>query len=441
LSDDPDSILFLLFIVVVLILLNGFFVAAEFALVKVRTTRIDQLIQEGNKRAKYVKKVLDDLETHLAAAQIGITLASLGLGWAGEPAVAKLLIHVFEDIIQPESFYLFNFVQGETIIHTVSFIVGFTIITYFHLTIGEQVPKIFSIEKAEKVSLWTALPLSWFCKIAFPGIRIIKGSTDRMLRVMGLRLTNSQDETHSEEEIKMIVSSSLDLDPDEQKMFNKVFEFNDRFVREVMVHRKDMDCVYLTDPLEETLDFIKKSRHSRFPVCREDRDDIIGYINLKDLYIQSDEVNIEKIIREIPRIYETMPIKKALKRLQKEKHQIAIIADEYGGVSGLVTIEDIVEVIVGDIQDEFDEEMESFQETEHGVIVDASLLVSDVTEELKIDLEEIDGIDTIGGYILSMIENRQPEKGMVVEIEQYHVKILEIEGLRILSLQFTEKNA
>jgi len=428
LSEDPRSILLLLLVVVLLVFLNAFFVAAEFALVKIRATRIEQLMQEGNKRAKYVHKILQNLDAHLAAAQLGITLVSLALGWIGEPAVASLLKIVLHDVI-----------ASENAIHIISFVIGFSLITYFHLTVGEQVPKIFSIEKAESVSLWIAFPLIWFSRITYPFIRIIKGSTDGILKMMGMKMTSSHDETHSEEEIKLIVSNSLDLDPDEQKMLNKVFEFNDRYVREVMVHRKDMDCIYLNDPIEESLTIIEESKHSRFPICGEDRDDVMGYISLKDLYLQKNEkIDLSLIIRQIPRIYETTPIKKALKQMQEEKHQIAIVVDEYGGVSGLVTMEDMIEVIVGNIQDEFDEEEASFSESEHGTIVEASVLVHEVNEELNMSLEEIDGVDTIGGYILSIIEGK-PEIDMCVSLQQYDVKIIKADGHRILSLLFEPK--
>jgi CBS domain containing-hemolysin-like protein len=422
--EDGTSFNLLPFItIIILILLNGFFVATEFALVRVRPTRIDQLIKEGNKRAKHVRNVLDTLNIHLAAAQLGITLTSLGIGAVAEPAISGLLQKAFH-----------IFVNNNGLLHTLSIVIAFVIATTLHITIGEQVPKMWAIESAEKISMWISFPLHLFCKVAYPFIITLNWMTNICLKAIGVSY-NSSDDTHTEEEIKMIVSKSSDLEPEEQKMLSKIFDFHERFVREIMVHRKDMDCIYLSDPVEESVEFIRKSKHSRFPVCGEDRDDIKGYINVKDLYnLGNENLDIHKVIRQIPSLYETTPVNKALQHLQKAKHQIALVIDEYGGVSGIVTLEDILEEIVGDIQDEFDDEIESIRQVKDDYIVDGSVLVDEVNEILGITLEEIDGIDTIGGLILTKVEH-PPKVGQKVVIEDYEMTILKVDDLRILSLQ------
>lgn len=342
---DSDSFsLFSFLMIFVLLFLNAFFVASEFAVVKVRETRIDELIKGGNRRAKFVKKVLTDLDTHLAAAQLGITLTSLGIGAVAEPAFEKLLELVFNSLIPEE------------ILGKLAFLIGFLIATVLHIIIGEQVPKVWAIEKSESMSLWTTPLLYAFCKVMYPFIKILDLLAKLVLRILGVESSKGH-EVHSTEEIKMILSNSSEMEPDEQIMFNRVFDFHEQLVRDVIVHRKHMEVISINDSIEDSLKVILNSHHSRFPVCGDDRDDIKGYINVKDLYrltSEQKEINLADIIREIPKIFETIPIKRALALLQKENHQMAIVMDEYGGVAGLLTVEDIIEVIVGEIQDEFD---------------------------------------------------------------------------------------
>lgn len=425
---DPEPFSWLHFgLIIGLILANAFFVAAEFALVKIRPTKAEELYQEKRRGAGHVRLVLKNLENNLAAAQLGITLTSLGIGWVSEPTFAAGINHLFANII-----------SSEQVLHTISFILAFMLATFLHITIGEQVPKMLAIRSSEKVSLLTAAPLYWFCKSTYVGIKIIKVSTDLMLKPFGLK-GNSMHEEHSQEEIKMIVSNSQDMDPESQKILKNVFEFTNRIAREIMVHRKDMDCIYISDSKEEIFEIVRKSKHSRFPVCGEDRDDVVGYIVSKDLYEQEHATfDVAKLIRDIPRILETTPIRKTLTLMQKDKQQIAIISDEYGGVSGLITIEDILEEIVGDIQDEFDDEEEDFTKTREGVLVEASVLIADVNVELGLSIEEQDGIDTIGGYVVTLLE-KEPELHEKLNIGQYEVEILAIEEQVITKLKFVEQ--
>lgn len=413
--------------VIVLLALTSFFVAAEFSIIRVRKTRIEQLISEGNKKAKKVKKILDNLDGYLSACQLGITLTSLGLGWVGEPAVADLLEPLFA-----------QFGLSDGMVHTVSFIIAFSLITFTHVVLGELAPKSIAINNPEKWTFILASPLIMFNKVLYPFIWTLNSSASALVRVFGVKIVNEGEE-HTAEEVKMIVSNSSNLEPDEQKMLSKIFDFHERFLREVMIHRKEMDCIYLSDGLEENLRFIKESTHSRFPVCGEDKDDILGYVTLKEIYRAQEEGNLDinSLIRHMPKLYETTSIKKALREMQENKHQIAIVMDEYGGVSGLVTLEDILEVIVGEIQDEFDMETESFIETKEGTLVDGTVLIDDVNERFEMDLEELDGVDTIGGYLINKIEER-PHSGLEVDLGKYIAVIKEVDDYRIISILFKE---
>lgn len=424
-----DSSVYGLLTVVILIILTAFFVASEFAIVKIRRTRIEQLVSEGNKKAKTVKKILDNLDGYLSACQLGITITSLGLGWVGEPAIA--------DLLKPVFLYM---EISQNLIHTVSFVVAFSIITFLHVVLGELAPKSLAIQKAEEITLMIAKPLGFFYKIMYPIIWILNSSANLLIRLFGFKPV-TEDEQHTAEEVKMIVSSSSNLEPDEQQMLTKIFNFHERFLREIMIHRKDMDCIYLTDDIEENLAYIKQSTHSRFPVCGEDKDDILGYVTLKEIYRAKEEGKLElkNLIRELPKLYETTSIKKTLRLMQEHKHQMAIVIDEYGGVSGLVTLEDILEVIVGEIQDEFDNEIEPFRQTDEGTIIEGTVLIDDVNEYFGLHLEEIDGIDTIGGYVLTKIEH-PPKKGIKVRLKHYVIEILEVDDHRILSVLFYEDN-
>lgn len=416
--------------VLFLILATAFFVAAEFAFVKVRTSRIDQLVCEGNKKAFNVQKVINDLDGYLSACQVGITITALALGWLGEPTIESLTRPIFEKMSLPEA-----------LAHTISFAAAFFIVTFVHVVFGEMAPKTISIQKAEAVSMHLAKPMILFYKGMYPLIWLLNRSANGFVRLIGFKTAAEHEDTHSEEEIKLIVSSSSDINADEKKMLEKIFDFDETIAREIMVHRKDMVCVYLSDSMEENLQVIKESRHSRFPVCGEDRDDIKGYINIKDMYSHPSELkSLEELMRKIPKVHESAPIKKVLKKLQKEKHQIAIVFDEYGGVSGLITMEDIIEEIVGDIQDEFDDDEPSIKKAGRSAIVEGNVHIDDIKNELGIELEHSDGIDTIGGYVLTKIEEHPPKKGMCIDLEAFVLTIVETENERITSIRIDPKD-
>lgn len=419
---DPLSLK--VFGLIFLIVATAYFVVAEFAFVKVRTSRIDQLVLEGNKKAKNAQKILNNLDGYLSACQLGITITALGLGWLGEPTVEAILGPV-----------LHNLPFNENIIEIISFVIAFSLVTFLHVVLGELAPKSVAIQKAEWVTLNLAGSMILFHKIMYPFIWTLNGSANLLLKAFGMRSANEHNEEHSEEEIKLIVSSSNDINSDEKTMVEKIFDFDETIAREIMVHRKDMNCIYLTNTIEETLDFVKKTMNSRFPVVGEDKDDIKGYINIRDLYSNVGGKNdLESIIRVIPKVYETTPIKKVLSRLQKEKSQIAIVLDEYGGVAGLVTMEDIMEEIVGDIQDEFDNEEQPIRKGKNRWIIEGDVHIEDVEKSIEHIFDDKKDIVTIGGYVMNHIEPENLNVNSKFEINGKEFEILKMEEDRILLL-------
>ncbi|ADL53690.1 hemolysin family protein [Clostridium cellulovorans] len=388
-------------IVILLVFMNGFFVATEFAMVKVRRSRIETLILEGKKSAKHTIKVVNDLNSYLSACQLGITLASLGLGWIGEPAVAKLVMPLFQ---------LLDLSEGTA--HSVSFVLGFSIITGFHIVLGELVPKSLAIITAEKIATYTALPLIMFYKVTYPIMWAFNHSTNLILKAFGMSQVDEHDEAHTDEEIKILVEESYKhglIDQTELTFVDNIFDFSEKIVKDIMIPRTDMECIFIEDSFDEIIETTLNEQLTRYPVCRESKDNVIGFIHIKDLYkqrIQGNNENIEEIIREIKFVPESLSISELFKILQKEKAQMAIIIDEYGGTAGLVTVEDILEEIVGEIQDEFDdEEGEEVSEIEEGkFIVDGKVLLEDINDMIGADISD-ENIDTIGGWIYAQLKS------------------------------------
>lgn len=419
------TILINIIIVFLLIFINGFFVATEFSMVKVRKSRIETLLIEGNKNAKHTLTIVNDLNSYLSACQLGITLASLGLGWIGEPAVS--------DILMP----LFNlFSMSKSMIHSISFVLAFAIITCFHIVFGELVPKSVAIISTEKIALYTALPLTVFYKLTYPIMWSFNHSTNLVLKIFGISNVVQQEAAHTDEEIKLLVEESYKhglIDKTELTFLDNIFDFSEKTAKEIMIPRTDMICVSIKHSFNEIISFALEEKHTRYPVYRDEKDNIIGFIHIKDLYkqkIQGNNENIEHITREIKFVPESMSISELLKVFKKEKAQIAIIIDEYGGTSGLVTIEDILEEIVGEIQDEFDEKGDEITKTKDGnFIVDGKLILDDINELLKITIES-ENIDTIGGWIYSQLTT-YPKINDKVTFENYEFIVLECNRKRI----------
>ena len=411
-----------------LVFLNGFFVATEFAMVKVRKSRIETLIIQGNKRAKRTLIVVKDLNSYLSACQLGITLASLGLGWVGEPAILRLLMPIFN---------LFNL--PSSIEHSIAFIIAFSIITGCHIVFGELVPKSLAIISPEKIALSTAFPLIFFYKLTYPIMWIFNHSTNWILKVFGLSQVDEHESVHTDEEIKLLVEESYNhglVDKTELTLVDNIFDFSDKTVKEIMVPRTDITNIFIEDSFDDIIAYTFEEQLTRYPVCKENKDNVIGFIHIKDLYKQKIEGNnqdIRHIIREIKLVPESMLISDLLKILKKDKVQVALVIDEYGGTAGLVTIEDILEEIVGEIQDEFDEEEDAIIKCEdNSYIVDGKVLIEDITEFLYIDIED-EHIDTIGGWAYTQLDS-YPKDNDKFTYKNYEFTILKCNRKRINKL-------
>lgn len=419
------NILIDIIIVFLLVFMNGFFVAAEFAMVKVRKSRVETLVIEGNTNAKHTLKVVNDLNSYLSGCQLGITLASLGLGWVGEPALSNMLSPFLN---------MFNF--SEVTAHSISFILAFSIITGFHIVLGELVPKSLAIITAEKIAMYTALPLIMFYNLTYPIMWLFNHTTNFILKIFGFSQMDEHEEAHTDEEIKLLVEESYKhglIDKTELTFVDNIFDFSEKTVKDIMIPRTDMTCIFLEDSFDEIIEYALAEQLTRYPVCKESKDNISGFIHIKDLYrlkIEGNNENIQSIVREIKFVPESMSISELLKIFKKEKIQIAIVIDEYGGTFGLVTIEDILEEIVGEIQDEFDEETEEIKKTKDGnYIVDGKVHIEDINELLDIEIE-MEHIDTIGGWIYSQLKS-YPQVNDKINYKEYEFIILKCDSKRI----------
>ncbi|WP_397376196.1 hemolysin family protein [Paenibacillus sp. sptzw28] len=407
--------------------MNGFFVAAEFAMVKVRSSRIDTLVQDGNRRARFASMLTNNLDAYLSACQLGITLASLGLGWIGEPAIKHL--------IEP---WLLRFGSNEAFISTISFIIAFSIITLLHIVLGELAPKSLAIRKSEAVTIWTAMPLIVFRIIMYPFIWLLNGTANWLLKRIGIEPASEHESAHTEEEIRILMKESHRsglIDNTELTLMDNIFDFAETNAREIMIPRTEMVCLYANLSFEENKAVALKEMHTRYPVCDGDKDNIIGFVHIKDILKVSGQSlpDLREITRPMTTVPESMQISTLLKLMQKKKTQIAILIDEYGGTSGLVTLEDIMEEIVGEIQDEFDEERPDIErKDEDSYSINGLMLIEEVNSYFGLDIGS-DDYDTIGGWMYAQIEipptrqQRVYERGFEFIIEETdHLRISRI---------------
>lgn len=423
-----------LVLIAILIALTAFFVASEFAIVKVRSSRIDQLIEEGNKSALAAKKVVSGLDEYLSACQLGITITALGLGWLGEPTVEHMLRPVFQGMAIPES-----------VSQILSFGIAFAFITFLHVVVGELAPKTLAIQKAEAVTLLAARPLIWFYRLMYPFIWGLNGSARMITSMLGLKRASEHEIAHSEEELRIILSESYksgEINQSEFKYVNKIFEFDNRIAKEIMVPRTEIVSLSKDDTLETFLNIVKEEKFTRYPIIDGDKDHIIGMVNIKEVMteiITNKQVlskSLETYTRPIIRVIDSIPIHDLLVKMQKERIHMAILMDEYGGTSGLVTVEDIIEEIVGEIRDEFDmDEIPMVQKIkENHYIIDSKVLVSEVNDLLGLEINDED-IDTIGGWILT--ENYDAKQGDTIVYESYVFKIIDMEEHHIKYVEVT----
>jgi CBS domain containing-hemolysin-like protein len=421
-----------LIVIAILIAFTAFFVSFEFAIVKIRSTRIDQLVAEGNKKAIAAKTIVSNLDEYLSACQLGITVTALGLGWLGEPTVEHLLHPLFTQFNIPES------AAG-----ILSFVIAFASVTFIHVVVGELAPKTIAINKAEAVTLIFAKPMIIFYKLMYPFIKALNGSARVIVGIFGLKPASEHEEAHSEEELQLIISESYksgEINQSEYKYVNNIFEFDDRIAKEIMVPRTEIVAFDKSQTLEECLEIVKVENYTRYPVIDGEKDNIVGMLNMKEVltdYISGKnlDTSIEEYTRPVIQVIESIAIHDLLVKMQKERVHMAILMDEYGGTAGLVTVEDILEEIVGEIRDEFDQDEvpEINKISEHKTVVDGKVLIDEVNDLFGLDIQE-DEMDTIGGWILSekmdVVEGDKVKYGdyefKVLEIDGYHIKLLEI---------------
>lgn len=409
-----------------LIVLTGFFVATEFAIVNVRLSQIERLVESGNKRAVYVKKILNHLDSYLFACQLGITLTALGLGWLGERLFVPWINALFHKVS----------IDG-SIAFILSFLIAFFIIAYIRVVIGELLPQAIAVQKAEKWILWTAKPLMLFYKIMYPIIWLFQSSARMFMRLFKLKPVKQGSAGHSEEELKLILSESYKngtINDSEITYLYNIFEFDERLVKEIMVPRTEMVCLYKNEPFEKNREVMLNGLYTRYPVADGDKDNIVGLINIKEVFTgllkNEKPVSLDRYIRPVIHVSEATPIKELLLKMQSERIHMAIVIDEYGGTAGIVTVEDILEEIVGEIRDEFDQvEMPLIeQKDEYTFVVSGKIQIDDLNEFLGLDIDSTD-FDTISGWIYT--QDIDATEGTVVEYGGYQFIVEEVEGYQI----------
>ncbi len=417
------DILLILFFV----LMNAFFVVSEFAMVKVRKSRIEVLAAGGSAAAKYTEKVVNDLNTYLSACQLGITLASLALGWLGEPTVSKLISPI-----------LVSFSLSESVIHTVSVIIGFVVITGLHIVLGELVPKSLAILNSEKFSTGTAIPLVLFYRATYPIMWMFNHITALILKLMGYSMADEKEAAHTDEEIKSLLKDSYDsgfIEEHEYTYVDNIFHFGDKKVKDIMIPRTEMCCIFIDTPIEEIFEIVRNEKHTRYPICEEDKDNVIGFIHMNDLYesyFKNDFKKIDSIIRDIVVAPENITVDAMLKMFQQKKEQIAIVVDEYGGTCGVVTVEDIIEEIVGDIDDEYDEvdkDIEVINESTY--MIKGSMKLDELNDETGMELPS-DEIDTLSGFLINEL-GKVPKKNEkpIIQYKNFIFEVQKVENRRI----------
>jgi CBS domain containing-hemolysin-like protein len=431
--DEIMGIFWRLLSVLVLVLINGFFVAAEFALVKIRDTQLEPFIQRGHKRARIARKVLQNLDRSLSAAQLGITLASLGLGWIGEPVFAKLI----------EPLATVMNIESEGARHTLSFIVGFTMITFLHIVVGEQAPKWMAIQKPLPTSLWIAAPLQLFNYIAYPFIWGLNTASLWFLRQIGIE-TAGEEFGHSEDELRLLVATSHKHDgvisPGREIVLN-AFDLQRRVAREVMRPRREIVPFDTEAPISRCLETAEQTRFSRFPIVEGGNlDRALGFIHVKDLYAARDKARTARDLlpaaKKLVYVPETSRLERLLQIFLDRKVHMALVVDEYGGTVGLVTLENILEELVGQIQDEFDQEKPLLvKKGENTWSVDGALPLHDLAELVGETLSE-DGVTTASGWMTHKLGGF-PRQGDVVRVGAYEFRVEEMDGARVARLSLT----
>ena len=429
--DPPSLIIAKLAAIGALVFLNGFFVAAEFALVKIRMSQLDALAEEGHARAAKARTVAGDLDAYLSACQLGITLASLGLGWLGEPFLAQMLQPVFALLG----------ITSTAIITTISFLIAFSVITFLHIVLGEQAPKILAIRKALPTTLYISAPLRMFYIIFKPAIWFLNASSNWVLKhILRTEPVKEGELAHSEEELRLILDESEKSDEVSsigRDILVNALDMRRRVVRDIMTPRGEVVYLDIEQSFDENVQKALESRHTRFPLCRGHLDHTVGLIHIKELVpmMRDPAPDLMKIKRELIPVPEMMSLEKLLNLFLVRHAHLAIVVDEYGGTVGMVTMENILEELVGDIQDEFDAEKAEFRQiNDHEFMVDGGVGLYELRDLADIELENSD-VSTVGGYVTHLL-GHLPKQGEQVPIEDYIVTVSQTDGRRVGQLHF-----
>jgi CBS domain containing-hemolysin-like protein len=414
--------------VAVLVLANGFFVSAEFALVSIRRTRVTELVAQGNSAASWVQRAVNDPDRFIAATQLGITLASLGLGWIGEPALAHLIQPVVD---------LFPAAIQSGVSHSLSAALAFAVITFLHVVIGELAPKSIALQSTERVALIVARPTVWTEWVFKPFIWLLNGAGNALLRAAGFQPAAGHELVHSVDELKMLVTASAEggvVELDEEEMLHAVFDFSDTLVRQVMVPRTEMVAVPAEATLESLKDIAIQNPYTKLPVYQDSLDHVLGVVHLKDVLRamygkRAGAKTARDLMRETIFVPETARIGTLLKRFRARQQHLAIVLDEYGGTAGVVTLEDLLEEIVGEVSDPFDAEPEIQAMPDGSSLIDGLTLIDEVNEHFGLHLVDPD-YDTIAGFMLGKL-GRLAQVGDSITVGGAKIRVEAMDGRRI----------
>ena len=399
-----------LIFVALFLAMNAFFVIAEFALVRVRKSQLELAVEEGKPGAKCAMQIAENVNKYLSACQLGITLASLALGWLGEPAFSALIRPLFELIGLPEA-----------VISAVAVAIGYFIMTTLHVVAGELIPKSFAIFATERYAIMTARPLMAFYKVTYPVMVLFNGITNAVVRLAGHDPAN-EHEVYTDDEIKLLIDESTEsglIDPEQNEFVDNIFDLGDKDAEAIMTPRTDIVCFDLEDSLERNMERALQHKYTRYPVCRETKDRIVGFVHVKDLYLLPKDATVDDLpVRTIEAVPESIPVARLLQVLQEGSTKIAVVVDEHGGTAGIVTMSDIMEQIVGRVEDEYrhDDGDEVKKLADDVMMVDGGMAVDDFVELIGFEPEDAQDCETLGGLIMDGLD-RIPSEGDELVLE------------------------
>ena len=432
-----EYLLFNIIVVALLLLANGFFVASEFALVNVRQTKMAQLAKDGNKCASLVCHEIDNLDKYIAAVQLGITIASIGLGWVGEATLASVL--------EPLLSWLPN-MEKTVAVHSIATGIAFAVITFLHVVVGELMPKSIALQYPERTALFIANPMLHIAKLFKPFIYLLNGFGNSLLRLIHIHPAASAHSVHTPEEIGMIIDASYNegiLNETEKDMLQNIFKFSDKDAKQVMIPRPDIVAIPVDITFEELEKIILEAQYTRYPVYEEDLDHVCGLLHVKDLYAMTankSEFNLKSMLREVKFFPETVSLDKLVRDFKTNKIQMALIVDEFGSTSGLVSLEDILEEIVGEVQDEFDtdeeEDIKKINDNEY--LANGIMRIDEFANYFDKEIPEEEDVETIAGIILKRLD-RMAEVNDSVEFDDFVLTVVELDGTRIVKIKVTKK--